>query len=127
MIEMGYKKVYCPFAPVFHSHNYKLTSFAGRYFDEYRSLYKLHHFLIVKKWYLIVPYLYKHIISDVKYIKSLKDMKFTTKLKWMHYSFWRNHARYYCGYLGGRYVNYSPSVQNFLDRTLSQQRKQRKQ
>ncbi|MCI8824639.1 MAG: glycosyltransferase family 2 protein [Lachnospiraceae bacterium] len=127
MIEMGYKKVYCPFAPVYHSHNYKLFSYAGRYFDEYRSLYKLHKFLIVKKWYLIIPYLYKHIFSDVKYIKSLKNMKITTKLKWINYSFWRNHARYYFGYYGGRYVNYPKFIQKFFDNVVSQQRKQRKQ
>lgn len=127
MIEMGYKKVYCPFAPVYHSHNYKLSSYAGRYFDEYRSLYKLHHFLIVKKWYLIIPYMYKHILSDVRYIKGLTDMRKKEKLKWMNYSFWRNHARYYCGYYGGRYVNYPKKVQEFFDKYVSQQSKQRRQ
>ena len=127
MIEKGYKKVYCPFAPVYHSHNYKLSSYAGRYFDEYRSLYKLHHFLIVKKWYLIIPYEYKHILSDIRYILHLSDMNIITKLKWINYSFWRNHARYYFGYLGGRYVDYPKKIQEILDCVVSQQRKQRKQ
>ena len=127
MIEKGYKKVYCPFAPVYHSHNYKLSSYAGRYFDEYRSLYKLHQFLIVKKWYLIIPYAYKHILSDIKYILKLSDMRFSEKIKWINYSFWRNHARYYFGYWGGRYVDYPQWLQQLLDNIISQQKKQRKQ
>lgn len=127
MIEKGFKKVYCPFAPVYHSHNYKLSSYAGRYFDEYRSLYKLHHFLIVKKWYYIAPYAYKHIMSDAKYIMKLSDMGFITKIKWLNYSFWRNHARYYFGYWGGRYVSYPKWIKKILDNVVSQQKKQRKQ
>ena len=38
MIELGYKKLYCPFAPVYHSHNYKLSTYFMRYYDEYLSL-----------------------------------------------------------------------------------------
>lgn len=126
MIEMGYKKVYCPYAPVYHSHNYKVSSYAGRYFDEYRSLYKLHHYLIVNKWYRIIPNMYRHIKSDWSYVKSLKDMKKGTKIKWMNYSFLRNHARYYCGYYGGRYADYPKWLQRFFDRFVSQQSRQRK-
>lgn len=126
MIEMGYKKVYCPYAPVYHSHNYKLLSFAGRYFDEYRSLYKLHNYLIVPKWYLIIPNMYRHIRSDWRYVKSLNDMKKVSKLKWMNYSFWRNHARYYCGFWGGRYAAYPNWLKKVLDRIISQQSRQRK-
>ena len=36
MMELGYHKVYCPFAPVFHSHNYPLNQYFKRYFDEYK-------------------------------------------------------------------------------------------
>ena len=42
MIELGYKKIYCPFAPVYHSHNYPLKTYKKRYFDEYKGLYELH-------------------------------------------------------------------------------------
>ncbi len=125
MIELGYKKVYCPFAPVYHSHNYKLLSYVGRYFDEYRSLYKLHGYRIVNKWYKIVPNILRHIKSDYKYIFSI-DESIRYKLKWMNHSFWRNHARYYFGYLGGRYNEYSNFIKKFLDRFVSQQSKQRR-
>ncbi len=125
MIELGYKKIYSPFAPVYHSHNYKLSSYAGRYFDEYRSLYKLHGYRIVNKWYKIFPNILRHIKSDYKYIISL-DEKISFKLKWMNHSFWRNHARYYFGYLGGRYNEYPNFIKRFLDQFVSQQSKQRR-
>ena len=31
MIELGFKKVYCPYAPVYHSHNFKLRTYFKRY------------------------------------------------------------------------------------------------
>lgn len=46
MIELGYKKLYCPSAMVYHSHNFKLTTYFARYFDEYKGLYELHQFQI---------------------------------------------------------------------------------
>ncbi len=125
MIELGYKKVYSPHAPVYHSHNYKLMSYAGRYFDEYKGLYQLHKYRIVDKWYKIIPAMYRHIASDFKYIMKL-DRRLLSKLKWINYSFWRNHARYYCGYLGGKYSDYSNRKKDFLDNHLSQQTKQRR-
>ncbi len=126
MIEMGFKKVYCPYAPVYHSHNFKLFSYAGRYFDEYRSLYKLHGYLIVNKWYQVVLNTYKHIRSDLRYLKTVKDLSIWERIKWINHSFWRNHARYYCGYWGGRYASYPKFIQKFLDNVVSQQSKQRR-
>ena len=46
MIELGYKKVYCPFAPVYHSHNFKLSTYFARYYDEYKGLYEIHQYMI---------------------------------------------------------------------------------
>lgn len=124
IIELGYKKVYCPFSAVYHSHNYKLSTFFSRYFDEYRSLYKLHDFLIVKKGYLLIPAMGKHIISDFKYILSLKDIGKKAKLKNLWYSLCREICRYIGGYMGGHYHNYSQWLKNFCDNHISQQRKQ---
>lgn len=124
MIEMGYKKVYCPHAPVYHSHNYSISSYFGRYFDEFRSLYGLHQYLIVKKWWLTIPGAWYCILSDYKYLASLTTIKRTEKIKWLWYSIRRNHSRFIAGYLGGRYVNYSKPVQKWLDKHISQQYKQ---
>ena len=124
MIEMGHKKIYCPYAPVYHSHNYSISSYFGRYFDEHKGLYKLHQYQNVKHWWLTIPAAWYFIISDYKFLAALTDMKRIEKIKWLWYSIRRNHSRFIAGYLGGRYVNYSKPVQNWLDRHVSQQYKQ---
>lgn len=40
MIELGFKKVYCPYAPVYHSHNFKLRTYFKRYYDEQKDYMK---------------------------------------------------------------------------------------
>lgn len=127
MIELGYHKVYAAEAPVYHSHNYKLSSFAGRFFDEFRSLYKLHHYIIVPSVWLVLPGAFKHIVSDFSYVKSCKDhLSFKERVYWRYYAFVKNLFRYTCGWLGGNYHRYSPQKQMWLDKHLSQQYKQLK-
>jgi rhamnosyltransferase len=126
MIEKGYKKVYCPHAAVYHSHNYKLSSYFGRYFDEFRSLYGLHHYIIVKKWWLTLPGAFYCVINDYKYLAQLTEIKRKEKIYWLWYSIRRNTSRFIAGYWGGRYHAYSPRTQRWLDKHVSQQYKQRK-
>lgn len=123
MIELGYKKLYCKDAPVYHSHNYSLSTYFKRYFDEFKSLYTLHGFLIVPHWYLTVPAACKHILSDIRYLRTLKISR-KEKLYWVHYSFWRNMYRYIGGYLGGKYHSYSDKKKKRLDKMFSQQLRQ---
>lgn len=120
MIELGYKKLYCPHAPVYHSHNYSLSTYFKRYYDEFKSIYGLHKFIIVSKWYYTIPGALRQFSHDVKYLRTLKMTK-TQKIKWAWYSLWRNVFKYVGGYIGGRYASYSPKKQRFLDRTISQQ------
>lgn len=120
MIELGYKKVYCPFAPVYHSHNFPLGTYFKRYYDEYKGLYSLHQYLIVPRWFFVFPAAMKHFLSDVAYVKGL-TMEKTEKIKWLWYSFWRNNFRYIGGYIGGKYASMSPKMQQFFDRKISQQ------
>lgn len=124
IIELGYKKVYCPFAPVFHSHNYNLSSYFGRYFDEHKGLYKIHKYVNLKHWYLIPTSIIKHTLNDWKYIKQLNLSK-EEKIKSLGYVLGRNYSRYFAGYLGGHYINYPLTLQRFLDCKISQQYKQR--
>ena len=49
MIELGFKKVYCPYAPVYHSHNFKLRTYFKRYYDEQKGLYEVHQYMIAQK------------------------------------------------------------------------------
>lgn len=123
MIELGYKKLYCPNAPVYHSHNYSLSTYFKRYYDEFKSLYELHKYMIVKHWYLILPAAAKHIMGDVNYLHSIVMPK-KEKYYWAYYSFVRNIFRYVGGFIGGSYHKYSKRKQKRLDRWFSQQYRQ---
>lgn len=124
MIEKGFKKLYCPFAPVYHSHNFKLSTYFTRYYDEYKGLYKLHHFMISTSWFKIPLQILKHDIDDMRYIKHQAISK-KEKIYWAWYSVCRNFSRYVAGYLGGKYAGYSLKKQRWLDKHISQQYKQR--
>ncbi|MBQ6816611.1 MAG: glycosyltransferase family 2 protein [Clostridia bacterium] len=120
MIELGYKKIYCANAPVYHSHNYSLSTYFKRYYDEFKSLYELHKFIIVKHWYLTVPAAIKHIISDIKYLRTIVLPK-RKKIYWAYYSFVRNLYRYIGGYIGGIYHTFSKKGKKIADKLFSQQ------
>ncbi len=124
MIEMGYKKVYCPFAPVYHSHNYDLHSYLGRYYDENKGLYEIHQHIGVKHWYYVVPGIIRHTLMDKKYFKSLGLSKQEYKDA-VNYSWRRNYARYVGAYLGGNYHSYSDKRKMYWDKKISQQYEQR--
>lgn len=71
MIELGYKKLYCPFAGVYHSHNYPLETYKQRFYDEYKGLYMIHKYVMVKDIpHLFVGY-YRFVKNDLKYVNSL--------------------------------------------------------
>ncbi|MCQ4690846.1 glycosyltransferase family 2 protein [Clostridium sp. SL.3.18] len=125
MIELGYKKLYCPYAPVYHSHNFKLSTYFTRYFDEYKGLYYLQNFRISTSWLKLPLQVMKHVLADARYIRHLETSK-KEKIYWIVYSICRNASRYYGGYLGGKYDTYSPRIQRWLDQRFSQQYKQRK-
>lgn len=126
MIEMGYKKVYCPYAPVYHSHNYNVHSYLGRYFDESKGIYDIYKHIGVKHWYYILPAILKHTALDRKYFKTLEDISEKERHRANNYSLKRNYARYLGSYLGGNYHSLSPRVREFLDRHISQQFEQRR-
>ena len=125
MIELGYKKVYCPYAPVYHSHNYRATTYFARYYDEYKALYEVHQFEIADHWRRLPGMLYRQVRGDAVYLKHLKIPK-REKIYWAFYSLLRNFGRFYGGYLGGKYHGYPPAKQRFLDRHVSQRYRQKK-
>ena len=124
MIEMGYKKVYCPFAPVYHSHNYDLHSYLGRYYDENKGLYEIHQYIGVKHWYYVLPGIIRHTLMDRAYFKTLGLTKEEYKDA-LRYSTRRNYARYLGAYLGGNYHKYSDKKKMRMDKRYSQQYEQR--
>ena len=125
MMELGYKKVYCPYAAVYHSHNFSLATYYQRYYDEYKGLYSIHGYVVANRW-IELPFLWlKHIYRDCKYVHLL-PITTREKIYWIYYSICRNYGRYFGGYKGGRYTRYSKRKQEKLDKRFSQQYKQRK-
>ena len=124
MLEKGYKKVYCPTAAVYHSHNYQLKTYYQRFFDEYRGLYNVYQYVISDSWWKLPVLWAKHVRRDLANIRS-QQMSKKDKLYWLYYSIVRNHARYYSGYKGGMWHSYSKRKKERLDRRYSQQYRQR--
>lgn len=123
MIEMGYKKLYCPNAMVYHSHNYPLKTYFGRYYDEYKSLYSLHNYVMFNNTEEKRQQCRALIKRDILYVLN-KDNDISHRIYWMYYAIRRNVYRCRAGYLAGKYHGYADSVKNFLDRRISQQYKQ---
>ena len=124
MIEKGYSKVYCPYAPVYHSHNYPLNEYFRRYFDEYKGLREIHDYKMVPGKRAIIPGIKRMVGSDVVYIRQ-QPMPKKEKLDWCIYSLRRAAKRHIAGYLGGNYQDYGKGKQKLLDRLYSQQYEQR--
>ena len=125
MIEKGYKKVYCPDATVYHSHNYDPATYFMRYYDEHKGLYEIHGYTNLKHWYYIPAAVVKHVKSDIGYIRTTTNSR-RRKLGMVWYSIRRNYARYTAGFIGGHYHEKSPKKKMKLDRKYSQQYRQRR-
>jgi len=125
MLEKGYKKVYCPFAPVYHSHNFKLSTYYQRFFDEYRGLYNVYQYVIADSWWQLPALWAKHVVRDLFNIRS-QQMSRKEKLYWLFYSIVRNYCRYYGGYKGGMWHTYNEQKKRKTEKRYSQQYRQRK-
>ena len=123
MIEMGYKKLYCENAPVYHSHNYPLKTYYSRYYDEYKSLYNLHGYKMTSNKRDMRAEMRRQITSDIRYIFDSQN-KIDHKLHWGWYAFCRDRYRCKAGYLAGMYHEQAESVKKYLDIHISQQYKQ---
>ena len=123
MIELGYKKIYCPFAPVYHSHNFPLKTYKQRYFDEYKGLYQFQGYKMVNNVVELVLKYLKNMTIDVKYIKSL-DLPKTEKKQWVKYTKIRDWYKFYAAYLAVKYFEKTKEEQEKMDKKLSQQYEQ---
>ena len=93
MIELGFKKVYCPYAPVYHSHNFKLRTYFKRYYDEQKGLYEVHQYMIAQKWTQLPGMLYRQVRGDCVYIRQ-QPLSKKEKIHWAFYSLFRNFDRF---------------------------------
>lgn len=126
IIEQGYKKVYCPFAPVYHSHNYELATYRERYYDEYKGLYDVHQYIMSKNIPRLLVGFYRYLKNDLEYVNEL-DLDKEKKKYWKKYAIKRDWFRFHSAYIAGRYHTYSRKKQMRLDEKYSQQRKQIKE
>lgn len=123
MLEKGYKKVFCPNAKVYHSHNYDLETYFGRYFDEYKSLYELHHFAVTRGIKSIKGLIKEQVDRDIKYLDSLSLTK-EEKSYWSLYAKKRAKYKYWAGFIGEHYHLMSDELKQQIDRDISQQYRQ---
>lgn len=120
VLEAGYKKLYCPFAPVYHSHNFPLKTYYKRYYDEFKGLYTVFGnvpFESKKQANQFKKMLDK---QDIMYI--LKNKEISNKLYWIYYAMVRNKYKCKGAYLAGKYfTEYPKLIRDYLDTHISQQ------
>ena len=124
MIELGYTKVYCPSAPVYHSHNYPVSEYFRRYYDEYKGLRQIHNYKMHKNVVSISKLSYALVRNDVTYIRTL-PMTREEKFKWCWYALRRDTSRCIAGYIGGTWMDRALKTRIWQDKMFSQQYKQR--
>lgn len=123
MIELGYKKLYCPYAAVYHSHNFPLETYKQRYYDEYKGLYNVHQYVMVKDIPHLLVGFYRYLKNDLNYVNSLK-MSNKEKKEWKKYAIKRDWYRFYAAYKAGKYHTCSKEKQEKMDKKFSQQVRQ---
>lgn len=123
MIELGYKRVYCPDSVVYHSHNYPLKTYFKRYYDEYKGVYQIHQYRMFKSVPRMIYGILRITKGDMRYIWG-KTAKIENKWYWTYYAAVRNSFRCIAGYIAGCYEGYSDKTKQFFDRHISQQHDQ---
>ncbi len=126
MLGLGFKKVYCPGAQVYHSHNYRRKEYFMRCYDEYQALYQLFDgFLVIERWRAVPKRARDGIKADKAYVKSLGGSPWQ-KFRWNRFVTWRNWEFCVAGYLGGKSNTFSPEKRARFDRKFSQRLRQTK-
>lgn len=125
VLEKGYKKVYVPEAPVYHSHNFPMKTYLGRCFDEFKALYELNGYKIAETPGQVITGSLRGLLYDAGCIRGEPISKLS-KIKWMFYAMWRNYCKYLGAYKSVQYFKADASKQNKMNEKYSQQFKQRK-
>lgn len=124
ILEAGYKKIYCPNAAVYHSHNYPLKTYFHRYYDEFKGIYRVYNWKMFQSAREILPTLVRTDCQDISYICK-KENGISGKMHWIFYALRRNRYRCIGAYLAGAYYTTLPEmVREYLDTHISQQYKQ---
>lgn len=121
----GAKKVYCPKAAVYHSHNYGTLELMQRAFDESRALNRLFGWNAVPNGRKIPRMAAGATRRDWGYIRTL-DLTPPQKLRALGQSATRNASKLLGSHEGAVYDAVSPERQRRMDKWLSQLRRQMK-
>lgn len=124
ILEAGYKKVYCPHAAVYHSHNYPLRTYFKRYYDEFKGIYGVFQWRMFERARSVIKRILVMDLQDMRYILG-RGNGITRKAYWIYYALVRNCFRCLGAYLAGKYHEYPQKKKEFLDKHFSQQYKQR--
>lgn len=124
MMEQGYSKVYCPYAPVYHSHNYPPREYARRYFDQYKGMREINGYDSVPDFSTAVREAKQLIKNDIVYVRQ-QPLNYGQKFRWAKYVMQRDSARFRAGWRAARYQKLSAAGQARMDRRYSQQYDQR--
>ena len=125
MMEKGYRKIYCPYAPVYHSHNYPAGEYFRRYYDEYKGLRQVHDYRLVSARGAVAGKAAELLKRDVAYIRSL-PMTYGEKFHWCRDALLRDVYRARAGWLGGSWQERPERERERMDRRCSQQKARRK-
>lgn len=123
ILEAGYKKVYCPYAAVYHSHNYPLKTYFRRYYDEFKGIFQVYQWKMFASAKGIVRQILAMDKQDIRYILN-RGNKIPRKLYWLHYALVRNRYRCIGAYLAGIYEELPQVLRDYLDIHISQQYEQ---
>ena len=87
ILEAGYGRVYCPYAGVYHSHNYPLTSYGKRYYDDFKAMYRVYGMVLCPTAKAFLRGLCWGISSiSVGYILRQGQMTWKEKIYWCYYA-----------------------------------------
>lgn len=126
ILEKGYKKLYCPGAAVFHSHSYPAKTYKKRFYDEYKSLYRLHGYKLVENTKQMFLAYIRTIRNDIGFLRKCELSRKET-IKWLNYAIVKEWHRFHSGYLAGRYFSLNDEKKLKLDQKMSQQIEQIKE
>lgn len=124
ILEAGYKKVYCPYAGVYHSHNYPLKEYFGRYYDDFKAVYSVYGSQLCHNRKEFWEGIKNSTRSDWGFIRQEPIGK-KEKIKWAIYALRRNIIRYRAGVKAVEYFHVSKEEQERMDRKYSQQLRMR--
>ena len=113
ILEAGYKKIYCPHASVYHSHNYPLETYFQRYYDEFKGLYGVYQWRMFESFKQIFDSIKEQCKNDISYIKNSEN-QIENQDYWIKYARKRNTYRCFGAYLAGKYHEYPELLQKFL-------------